>query len=103
MTALKELEQKYVIERVPDNEATPWVQLILAVSQKDGGVKMCVDMRLPKEAIQRVRHPIPTVNDISVKLNGPKYITKLNLPQAYQQFVLDEQSRYTVLPPLAPI
>ena len=92
--ALKELEKQDVIERVPDNQATPWVQPIVAVPEKDGSVRICVDMRLANEAIQRVRHPIPTVNDISVELNEAKYFTKLDLSQAYHQLVLDEQSRY---------
>ena len=51
-------------------------------------------MRLPNKATQRARHPIPTVNDISVELNGAKYFTKLDFSQAYHQLVLDEQSRY---------
>ena len=53
-----------------------------------------MNMRLPNEAIRRVRHPISTVNDISIELNGAKYFTKLDLSQAYHQLVLDEQSRY---------
>ena len=93
-SALTELEKQDVIERVPDDQATPWVQPIVAVPKKDGNVRICVDMRFPNEAIQRVRHPIPTVNDISVELNGAKYFTKLDLSQAYHQLVLDEQSRY---------
>ena len=93
-TALKELEKQDVIERVPEDQATPWVQPIVAVPKKDGNVRICVDMRLPNEAIRRIRHPIPTVNDISIELNGAKYFTKLDLSQAYHQLVLDEQSRY---------
>ena len=69
-TAIHELEKQDIIERVPDNEATPWVSPIVAVPKKDGQVRICVDMRLPNEAIRRVRHPIPTVNDISLSLNG---------------------------------
>lgn len=53
-----------VIERVQDDATTPWVQLILAVPRKDGNVRICVDVPLSNEAIQRVRHPIPTDNDI---------------------------------------
>ncbi len=68
-TALTELEKQDVIERVPDDQATPWVQPILAVPKKGGNVRICVDMRFPNEAIQRVRHPIPTVNYISVEVN----------------------------------
>ena len=46
-------------------------------------------MRLPNEAIRRVRHPIPTVN-----ANGAQYFSKLDLSQAYHQLELEEQSRY---------
>ena len=76
-TALKELEKQVVIKRVPEDQATPWVQPTLALPKNDGNVRICVDMRLPNEALQRVRHPIPTVNDISVELNGAKYFIKL--------------------------
>ena len=93
-TALHELKEQDIIERVPDNEATPWVSPIVAVPKKDGQVRICVDMRLPNEAIRRVRHPIPTVNDISLALNGAQYFSKLDLSQAYHQLELEEQSRY---------
>ena len=93
-TDLKELEKQDVIERVPEDQATPWVQPIVAVPKKDGNVRICVDIRLPNEAIRRIRHPIPTVNDISIERNGAKYFTKLYLSQAYHQLVLNEQSRY---------
>ena len=56
-TALTELENQDVIEKVPENEATPWVSPIVAVQKKDGQVRICVDMRLANEAIRRVRHP----------------------------------------------
>ena len=41
-----------------------------------------------------VRHPIPTVNDVSFALNGAQYFTKLDLSQAYHQLVLDQESRF---------
>ena len=69
-TALTELDNQDVIQKVPENEATPWVSLIVTVPKKDGQVRICLDMRLANEAIRRVRHPIPTVNDVSFALNG---------------------------------
>ena len=92
-TALKELEEQDIIEKVPDNEGTPWVSPIVVVPKKDGGVRICVDMRLANEAIQRTRHPIPTVDDVRFELNGAKFFTKLDLSQAYHQLELDEASR----------
>ena len=66
----------------------------MAIPKKDGQVRICVDMRLANEAIRRVRHPIPTVSDVSLALNGAKYFSKLDLSQAYHQSELHEQSRY---------
>ncbi|CAB4016472.1 Retrovirus-related Pol poly from transposon, partial [Paramuricea clavata] len=43
--ALKALEKEDVIERVSENEATPWVSPIVVVPKKDGGVRICGDMR----------------------------------------------------------
>ncbi len=88
------MKKQDIIEKVSENEATPWVSPIVAVPKKDGQVRICVDMRLANEAIRRVRHPIPTVNDISFALNGAKFFSKLDLSQAYHQLELHEQSRY---------
>ena len=92
--ALTQLEKEDIIEKVPEHEGTPWVSPIVVVPKKDGGVRICVDMRAANEAIKRVRHPIPTVDDVSFELNGAKYFTKLDLSQAYHQLELDEDSRH---------
>jgi hypothetical protein len=92
--ALEELEKSDIIERVPENQPTPWVSPIVAVPKKDGDVRICVDMRQANDAIKRVRHLIPTVEDISLELNGAQWFSKLDLSQAYHQLELDEASRY---------
>ena len=92
--AITELEKQDIIEKVPEGKATPWISPIVAVPKKDDQVRICVDMRLANEAIRRVRHPIPTVNDISFALNGAKFFSKLDLSQAYHQLELHKQSRY---------
>ena len=93
-SALEELENNDIIERVPENQPTPWVSPIVVVPKKDGNVRLCVDMRMANGAIKRVRHPIPTVEDISLELNGAQWFSKLDLSQAYHQLELDEGSRY---------
>ena len=92
--ALQQLEKEGINEKVPVNERTPWVSRIVIVLKKDDTVKICVDMRAANEAIKRVRHPIPTVNDISFELNGATYFSKFDLSQAYHQLELEEKSRY---------
>ena len=92
--AIITLEKDDIIERVPEDEPTPWVSPIVAVPKKDRGVRICVDMRQANEAIKRVRHPIPTVDDVRFELNGAKYFSKLDLSQAYHQLELDPKSRH---------
>jgi len=91
---LQNLEQERIIERIPENEGTPWVSPIVVVPKKDGHVWICVDMRLANEAIERVQHPILTVDDVRFALNGAQFFTKLDLQQAYHQLPLHESSRY---------
>ena len=80
--ALLDLEKEGIIERIPENEGTPWVSPIVSVPKKDGKVGICVDMRMANEAIQRIRHPIPTVHDVRFALNGTQYFTK-HIPQRF--------------------
>ncbi len=91
---LEQLENSDIIERVPESQPTPWVSPVVVVPKKDGGVRLCVDMRQANSAINRVRHPIPTVDDIRLELNGAKWFSKLDLCQAYHQLELEENSRY---------
>ena len=51
-------------------------------------------MRGPNEAIQRVRHVMPTIEEIMSDLNGATRFSKLDLNQGYHQLLLDEDSRY---------
>ena len=51
-------------------------------------------MRAPNRAIQRVRHLMPTVEDVKIELNNAKYFTKLDLREAYHQLVLHPNSSF---------
>ena len=54
-----------------------------------------IDHKTPaNEVIKRVRHPIPTVEDIRLELNGAQWFSKLDLSQAYHHLELEEASRY---------
>ena len=41
-------------------------------------------------------HPLPTPQELLMKLNGEQKFTKLDMSNAYQQVVLDEGSRKSV-------
>ena len=73
---------------MPEDEATPWVQPIVAVPKKDGNVRICVNMRLPNEANKRARHPIPTVIDHIINLFWMSKVDILQ-PSAHMSDYLD--------------
>ena len=91
---LKHLEAQDIIEKVPANEQTDWVSPIVVVPKKEQSIRICMDMRAANTAIKRFRHPIPTVKDISLALNGAQYFTKLDMSQAYHQLPLYARSRH---------
>lgn len=54
---------------MPEDQLTPWVSPIVAVPKKDGGVRICVDMRLANEAI---KSPDPYHRGHQLRVNGVK-------------------------------
>ena len=90
---IKRLEQLDIIEKV--DGPTPWVSPIVAAPKpkKPDEIRICVDMRLPNQAIKRTRHIMPTLDDILMRLNGATVFSKLDLNSGYHQLELDEESR----------
>nr|XP_006817021.1 PREDICTED: uncharacterized protein K02A2.6-like [Saccoglossus kowalevskii] len=88
---LQKLEELDIIEKAVG--ATPWVSPIVVVPKKEN-IRICVDMRAPNTAIERERHPIPTIEDLIVDLNGATVFTKIDLNKGYHQIELDPDSRH---------
>jgi len=89
---LTRLEKLDIIEKV--DGPTPWVSPIVLVPKKNGEVRLCVDMRRPNAAIERVCHVTPTIDDIISAVNGSKVFSKLDLNEGYHQLELDCTSRF---------
>ena len=81
-----------IIGRV--ESATDWVSPIVIAPKKDStDIRMCVDMVEPNRAIKRIRHVIPTVDELRHDVNGAKVFSKLDLNHGFHQLELDEDSR----------
>ena len=77
-----------------DNARTDWVSPIVVVPKADTNIGICVDIRAANTAIKRIRHPIPTVKDITLELNNAKVFSKLDLAHAYHQVPLGQDCRH---------
>ena len=85
---LKHSENSDIIE--PATGPTPWVSPIVVFPKphKPDKIPLCVDMRLPNQAIQREHHPQPVIDDLITDLNGTQCFSKLDLTSAYHQLEL---------------
>ena len=89
---LDELLKEDIIEEVPSGP-TEWVSPLVVVPKPDGDIRICVDMRKANEAIERERHPIPTIEEVLHDLNGSTVFSKLDLKWGFHQVELNAESR----------
>ena len=89
---LDELLKEDIIEEVPSGP-TEWVSPLVVVPKPDGDIRVCVDMRRANEAIERERHPIPTIEEVLHDLNGSTVFSKLDLKWGFHQVELETESR----------
>ena len=88
---LQHLQDEGVIEAV--NEASDWVSPTVIAWKKNGGVRLCVDLRKVNDAVVVEKHPLPNIEEMFTELRNAKYFSKLDLKSAYHQLELDESSR----------
>ena len=79
---------------------TDWAAPIVPVMKKDGtSLQICGDFKVTvKQQVSKLdKYPIPKIDDLFAQLAGGKTFTKLDMSQAYQQLVLEEDSRKYVV------
>ena len=88
---LDRLENMGVLEKV---RFSNWAAPIVPVVKPDGGVRICGDYKVTVNSTLEVdQHPLPNPEELFVALSGGENFTKLDLSRAYQQILLEENSR----------
>jgi len=91
---LDRLQRSGVIEPV---EFSDWAAPIVPVLKEDGAVRVCGDYKMTiNQASQLDTYPLPRVEDLFATLAGGQTFTKLDMSHAYQQLLLDEDSKQYV-------
>ena len=95
--ALKAMLDNDVIEPVV-NEPTDWVsELVIVPNPKPEdktSVRVTLDGKAMNAAIKRDRHNLPPLDQLAAKINGAKFISKLDLTGSFHQLVIAQESRY---------
>lgn len=87
---LQKLVQQDVIESV---DASEWVSPIVVTRKKNGGIRLCVDLRVPNKAVIMNSFPLPHMEEMFVSLCGATVFSTLDIQSAYHQVMLHEDSR----------
>ena len=91
---IERLQSLGIIEKV---KFSRWAKPIVPVPKRDGTFCICGDFKVTLNPVLQVdQHPIPKPEDIFVSLAGGKLYTTLDLSQAYQQLMLDKESKELV-------
>ena len=77
----------------PVTGATTWISPIVPVIKPNGEIRICTDARQANTAISRAAVPMKTVEEISTKMNGARFFSKLDLKCGYNQIELAPESR----------
>ena len=70
-----------------------WASGLVPVLKKDGSLRLCGDYKPVNKAVLLDRYPIPKVQDILSGLAEASVFSKLDCAQAYNQLLLDEESK----------
>lgn len=89
---IHEMEEQGIIEKVQG--VTPWLTPLIPIPEKNGDLRIVLDMRVPNQALKRRRIQFPTVDEILHKMEGATIFTEVDLSQGYLQITLAEESRY---------
>ncbi|KAK7111890.1 hypothetical protein V1264_011443 [Littorina saxatilis] len=87
---LQRMLKEGVIEKV--DYPTDWVNSLVIVEKKGGGLRLCLDPRDLNKAIRREHYQLPTIEEIASRLSGNSVFSVVDASSAFWQIKLDKQS-----------
>ena len=88
---LDKMEKAGILEKISHSE---WAAPIVTVPKKDGTYRICGDYKVTvNSALDVDQYPLPNPTDLFASLAGGQKFSKLDLSRAYQQLLLDDDSK----------
>lgn len=89
--AFFDLENRGIISKI--EEPTDWVNNIVIVEKPSGALRICLDPTQLNRYICQDQFPIPTLEELSLKLKDKAVFTVLDLKEGFYHVPLDSESR----------
>ena len=91
---LEHLQELDIIVPLGVDEMAEWCNSFVLVPKANSKVWLCLDPAWLNQALIRLIHRGPTLNDILPKLNNVQYMSIINASLGYHNLKLDKQSSY---------
>lgn len=89
----REEVDKMLAQDVIERSYSSWSSAPVIVRKHDGGHRFCVDFRDLNRVTKKDAYPTQNMDSILDKLRKAKYLTKVDLKQAYFQIKMERSSR----------
>ncbi len=94
----EELERLVAEGTLEPVKHSQWATPLVVVMKQDKSVRLCGDFKVTVNPVAKLdRYPIPKVDDLVATLGKGKLFTKLDLRHAYQQLLLEDDSKKYVV------
>ena len=84
---------KMLRDGIVEPSKSAWSSPVLLVPKPNGEHRFCVDFRKLNSVSERDAYPLPYISTILDKLGGARYMSSLDLKNAYWQVPLEEKSK----------
>ena len=98
--ALRDLVDKELthLQEAGTLEISEWAAPIVTVLKGDRSVRICGDFSITVNPVSKLdRYPIPKIEDLFAQLSKGKFYSKIDLSHAYQQLLLDDDSKMYIV------
>lgn len=93
----KEIDRQVVEGILEPVKFSNWATPVVPILKKDGSIRLCGDYKVTvNQATNTESYPLPRIEDLLASLAGGTAFCKLDLAHAYQQVLLDEESKEIV-------
>ena len=72
---------------------SPWTSAVVLVRKKDGGLRLCIDLRKLNNRTIKDGYSLPRIDDTLDCLHGAKWFSTLDLKSGYWQVELEEEAK----------